>query len=151
MDIETLFEIDTKIAHNKLVYSFTYKNREMTKLRIMKMVKDVEDVLKTFHLDNVKNICFVFVINDVTIPSNFDFLEDLSRLFQKYKDVIKQKLNFTIVYSQNSIFNILFTAFQKYYHPIKPMYVCNSEDDVDICLKSKIEREKFPNVSNMVQ
>lgn len=151
MNIDALFKIDTKIAYNKLIYSFTYNNHEMTKLRIMKMVEDVEEVLKTFNLDNVKNVCFVFVINEVTIPSNFDFLKDLSCLFHKYKDVIKEKLKFTIVHSKNSIFNILFTSFKTYYHPIKPMYICNCEDDVNTCLKSKTEREKFPNISNMVQ
>ena len=150
MDIEELFNTKTGILNNKLVYTFTFKNCEITELRIMNSVKCMKDILDTLFIDKVKNVCFVFVIDEITIPSNYKYFKDFTSVFDKYQEIIKEKVRFTIIQSNSNIFQLLFSVFKQYYKPIKPMYVCSNEEDVKNCLKSKKEREKFKNVSDMI-
>ena len=123
MEIQEIFDTKTEIISNKLVYTFTLRNCEITQLRLLK---------------------------SITIPANYEYIKDLTEVFSEYEPIVKEKVKFSIIQSKSSIFQLLFSIFKKYYNPIKPMYVCHDEDDVQKCLSSKKDREKYQNVSDMI-
>jgi len=150
MEIQEIFDTKTEIIGNKLVYTFTLRNSEITQLRLLKSIECMHKILDTLFSENVKNVCFVFAIDNITIPANYECIKDLTEVFSEYEQIVKEKVKFSIIQSKSSIFQLLFSIFKKYYKPIKPMYVCNDEDDVQKCLSSRKDREKYQNVSDMI-
>ena len=150
MDIENLFDLDTKITQKRVVFKFTYTEISITELRMLKTIEMLKKVLDSFHKDEIKNICFVFVINSIKMPANMKLVKDFAATFHSYSDVINEKLDFTIIQSNNNIFKVFFSLFKMYYEPIKPLYMCESDEVTEKCLESKNERSKTANFSEMI-
>lgn len=150
MEIQELFHVNTYVSDNKLIYSFVYNNCDITDLRVMKTIESVKAILDTLYLDEVKNVCFVFIIDRITIPTNYILFKEFANTFKKYFDVIDAKLKFSIVQSSSNIFQMFFSTFKKFYEPIKPLYLCADEIETKHCIASKIKRAKFPNISSLL-
>lgn len=151
MEIQEIVDIESKIISKKLVYTFTLKNCEITQLRVLKTIECIKTILDTLFLEDVKNVCFVFVIDELIIPANYEYIKDLTDVFSRYEEIVKEKVKFSIIQSNSSVFQLLFSIIKKYYIPIKPLYVCSKNDDVVKCLSNKKEREKYQNVSDMIK
>jgi len=150
MEIENLFILDTKITQNRVVFKFTYTENSITELRMLKTIEMLKKVLDSFHKDEIKNICIIFVVNSIQMPANMKLVKDFAATFHSYSDVINQKLNFTIIQTNNKIFKVFFSLFKMYYEPIKPLYMSESDEVTEKCLESKIERSKTVNFSEMI-
>jgi len=151
MEIENLLNLETKILHNRIVFKFVYTEKPITELRMLKTIEIIKKVLDSFYRVEATNICFVFVINSITMPTNMKLIKDFAATFHAYSDVINKKLDFTIIQSNNKIFNLFFSLFKMYYEPIKPLYLCESNESTEKCLTSNNERSKVTNFSDMVK
>lgn len=150
MEIEDLFFLDTKIVENRVVFQFTYTETPVTELRMLKTIEMLKNVLNLFHNDEIKNICFVFIINSFQMPANMKLIKDFAGTFHSYADVINKKLDFTIIQSNNGLFKVFFSLFKMYYEPMKPLYMCENDGLTEKCLKSNNERDKTTNLSDMM-
>jgi len=150
MEIENLFALETKIINNRVVFKFTFTESEITELRMVKTIEMLKKVLDSFHRDEIKHICFVFVINSIRMPSNMKLIKDFASTFHSYSEVINEKLDFTIIQSSNNIFKMFFSLFRMYYDPIKPLYMSKDDATTEKCLDSKDERNNVANFVDMV-
>lgn len=150
MEIENLFNLETKILQNRVVFKFVYTETPITELRMLKTIEMMKVVLDSFHKEEVSNICFVFVINSIKMPINLKLIKEFASTFHAYGDVINQKLDFTIIQSNNNIFKLFFSLFKMYYEPIKPLYMCESDESTEKCLNSNDERSKVANFSDLM-
>jgi hypothetical protein len=151
MEIENLFNLETKISQHRVVFKFVYTETPITELRMLKTIEMMKKVLDSFHKEEVTNICFVFVINSIKMPTNMKLIKDFASTFHAYGDVINKKLDFTIIQSNNNIFKLFFSLFKMYYEPIKPLYLCENDESTEKCLVSNSERSKAANFSDMVK
>jgi hypothetical protein len=69
---------------------------------------------------------------------------------QSHLPLIDKKLGFTIIHNDTNVFKIFFKLFQKYYVPVKPLYLCKTDEDVHACLHDEEKRSSFPNILNML-
>ena len=151
MDIQSLLDLDTKISQNRVVFKLTYNGSLMTELRMLKTIDLMKSILESLYKEELKNVCFVFVVDTLEMPSNMKLIKDFASTFHPYAEIIDKKLDFTIIQSKNSIFKAFFSILKVYYKPIKPLYMCVSDESTDKCLVSKIERNKTTNFSDMIK
>ena len=150
MEIENLLNLNTIVKDNAVIYKFTYTNIDITDLRMLKTIQGVKQVLDSFYDKNIKRVYFIFAATEVSVPANFNLFKDFIKCFYSYGEILKKKLEFTIVQSNNSLFNIFFKLFEQHYTPVRPMYLCSNENETKKCLKDKKFRDKLPNISKMV-
>tara|TARA_Y100000389_G_C17347598_1_gene456668 strand:+ start:128 stop:586 length:459 start_codon:yes stop_codon:yes gene_type:complete len=151
MEIENLFDLDTKIVANKVVFKFVYTEKPITELRMLKTIEMMKNVLETFREKRINHVSFVFVINQIEMPTNMGLFENFASTFHSYTNIINQKLDFTIIQSNSRIFKLFFSLFKMYYEPIKPLYLCENDKSTEQCLESQDERNKVANFADMLK
>ena len=151
MDIQSLLDLDTTISQNRVVFKLTYNGSPMTELRMLKTIDLMRSILESLHKEEIKNVCFVFVVDSLEMPSNMKLIKDFASTFHPHTEVIEKKLDFTIIQSKNAIFKAFFSILKMYYKPIKPLYMCESDESTEKCLVSNIERNQTTNFSDMVK
>lgn len=151
MEIEDLFQLDTKIVKNRVVFKFVYLEKQITELRMLKTIETIKSVLESFRKKEIKHVSFVFIINQIELPANMNLIKDFASTFHSYAEIINEKLDFTIIQTNSSIFKLFFSVFKMYYEPVKPLYLCESDESTEKCLESKDERGKVANFSDMLK
>ena len=151
MEIEDLFHLETKIVKNRVVFKFIYTEKPITELRMLKTIGTMKTVLESFQKKEIGHVSFVFIINKIIMPSNMGLIKDFAATFHSYADIINQKLDFTIIQSNSTIFKLFFSFFKMYYEPIKPLYLSENDESTEKCLESKDERGKVTNFSDMLK
>lgn len=151
MDIDDLLILKTTIVAKRVVFKFIYTEKSITELRTLKTIELMEGVLKSLYKKEVTNVCFVFVVNSLEMTTKIKLFEQFASIFRLYTDIIKQKLDFTIVQTNNGIFKLFFSLFKMYYEPIKPLYMCEDDESVDRCLKDNSERKKKTDLSESIK
>jgi hypothetical protein len=149
MEIENLFNLETKILDNRVVFKFVYTEKPITELRMLKTIDLLKKVLDSFYKEEVKNVCLIFVIETIKMPTNMKLIKDFATTFHKYAQVIDEKLDFTIIQSNNNIFKLFFSLLKLYYEPIKPLYMSINNDTTQKCLMNDSERKKIANFSEL--
>ena len=150
MNVDNLVEIEPKIENGKLLIYFHTKNIEVTDLRLFKFLDDTKKLFSDFKNEQIKEFYFIFNIDELKIPTNFNMFKDFAEFFKQYEDLLMNKLVFTIVQCKNNIFKIFFSLFKKYYIPVKPLYLCANTDETHICLFDEEKRNNFPNICNLI-
>lgn len=151
MDIQSLLDFNTTVSQNRIVFSLTYNGKPITELRMLKTIDLVKTVLESLRKDEIENVCFVFIVDSFEMPSNMKLIKDFACTFHPYAEVIEKKLDFTIIQSKNAIFKAIFSILKLYYKPIKPLYMCESDESTEKCLMSNSERNQISNFSDMVK
>lgn len=151
MDIESLLDIKTEILQNRVVFRFTYDGKKITELRMLKTIEMMNAALETLYKDEIKNVCFVFVVSSLEMPTNVGVFKDFASVFVSHTNIIEKKLNFTIIQSDNKIFKLFFSILKMYYQPIKPLYMCEDSKSTENCLISSSERNKTANFSDVIK
>lgn len=151
MEIENLLDLESKIVANRVVFKFTFKEKPITELRMLKTTEMLKSVFESFNTQEIKHVCFVFVINKMKMPANLGLFKDFAKTFNDYSDVINEKLDFTIIQTNNGIFKMFFSLFRLYYVPIKPLYMCENDESTEKCLTNNNERNKVKNFSDMIK
>ena len=135
---ENFYNYKISIKNNMVVHEFITNNNEMTELRIIDFLEKTKQMIETFYEPKIKKICLIYNIENINfLPSNTQFIKKFSELFNNTRDVIKEKVEFTIIQSNSNIFNIFFNLFTKYYEPAKPLYLCKNNDETEKCLFNK--------------
>lgn len=151
MDIESFIEFKPYIERNKLIFLFTSNEIEITELRMLNFMKKIENAIKNIHHESIQKVYFIFDIEQLKIPTNFSFVKDFAKMMKSHESILSQKLEFTIVQTSNNIFRLFFNIFQKYYIPLKPLYLCKTNQESFSCLHEESERCNFPNILNMLK
>lgn len=150
MSIESFIDFEAKISKKKLIYTFTSNGNSITDLRVVAFIQKLTEILESLENEQIKEVYFVFDIDKLEIPSNFAFLQDFADSFKNKTELIKKKLMFTIVINKSNIFNLFFSLFKKYYHPIKPLYLCKDMKEMEVCLHENEKRDSFPNILSLI-
>lgn len=150
MSIESLFKTEVRIENRKIIYMLTAQGNDITELRMIQFINDIDTMLKTFYHKDVTNIHLVFVVKNVKLPSNFTLLDEFAQVFIKHRAIILEKLHFTVLQNENNLFRIFFTIFKKYYNPLKPLYLCKTDEEVQECLHNQEKRHEFNEIMNQL-
>ena len=112
MEIENLFDLETKIIAKRVVFKFVYTEKPITELRMLKTIEMVQKVLETFQEEQINHVSFVFVINKIEMPTNMGLFKNFASTFHSHANIINQKLDFTIIQSKSSIFKLFFSKIE---------------------------------------
>ena len=149
--IETFVTITPKIEHKKLIVYIVANNNEITELRIFKVIEELKSLFQQIKQNaKVNEFYLVFDITQFKIPTNFRIFSSVSDFLLESKSLIIDKLNFSVIQSENNIFKMFFSLFQKYYEPIKPLYLCRTTNDTSDCIHKPESRDNFPNICTML-
>jgi len=151
MSIEPLFKTEVRIENKKMLYILTSQGIAITELRMIQLINDIDTMFNTFHHKDVSNIHLVFVVKEINIPSNFTLLDEFAQVFIKHREIILDKLQFTVLQNENNLFRMFFALFKKYYNPLKPLYLCKNEDEVQDCLHDQAKRGQFHEIMNQLK
>ena len=150
MSIEPFIDFEAKISNKKLIYCFTANGNQITDLRVAVFIQKLKEIFESLENEQIKQVFFVFNIDQLVIPSNFIFLNEIGNAFRSKANLLKNKLLFTIVINKSNIFHLFFTLFKKYYEPVKPLYLCKDLDEMEVCLHDEKKRETFPNILTLI-
>lgn len=148
--LQNLFEIETNIENKMLCFFFRSQKVSVTELRLTKFIHDMKQVIETIYSNQIKNVCFIFDLNQLNLPSNFIQIKDFSDMLKSHEKILTEKLMFTIIQNKNNVFRIFFNLFKKYYYPVKPLYLCKDDEETCICLNDESKRSKFPNIQTLL-
>lgn len=151
MDIKSVLDLDTTISQNRVVFKLTYNGSPITELRMLKTNDLMKTILESFYKDEIERVCFIFVVDSLEVPSNMKLIKGFATTFHPHAEIIGKKLDFTIIQSKNAIFKVMLSILKMYYQPIKPLYLCESDESTEKCLVSNFERNQITNFSDMVK
>lgn len=149
MEIESLLDLESNIVSNRVIFKLTFKDAHITELRMLKTTELLKSVFESFKTTEIKRVCLVFVVNKIKMPANLSLFKNFAEAFNNYSEVINEKLDFTIIQTNNGVFRMFFSLFKMYYEPIKPLYMCENDEITTKCLMSNSERKKVKNFSDM--
>lgn len=150
MEIEKIATIKPVIRNGKLILFFEATGVPITDIRIMDFLNDSTKLAKDLYSDKIKEFYFVFNINKLKIPANFNVLKQYAGFLEKHKELLLGKLVYSVLQCDNNIFKMFFSLFKAYYVPIKPLYLCKSEDEVTKCFSDDTYRESLPNMDQLI-
>lgn len=151
MSIQSFIDFEAVIEQKKLIYRFTANGEAMTELRLVAFIQKLDQIINTLYDNKIKNVYFVFDIENLRIPSNFTLLSDFAKVFRNHEKVLTEKLMFTIIQNSTNVFLLFFRVFKKYYNPVKSLYLCLDSEQVNACLHDKEKRESFPNIISLIE
>ena len=151
MNVNSLVKIEPKIENNKLLIYFYAENMDVTNLRLIKFLDDCGKLFSDLYNDQIKEFYFIFNIDDLRIPTNFNLFKDFANFFKNHENLLMKKLKFTIVQCKNNIFKLFFSLFKQYYSPVKPLYLCCNLEETKDCIFTEETRNKYPNICNLLE
>ncbi len=151
MSIQSFIDFEAVIEQKKLIYRFTANGEAMTELRLVAFIQKLDQIINTLYDNKIKNVYFVFDIENLRIPSNFTLLSDFAKVFRNHEKVLTEKLMFTIIQNSTNVFLLFFRIFKKYYNPVKSLYLCLDAHQVNTCLHDEEKRNSFPNIISMIE
>ena len=150
MEVGNLVKIEPKIVNGTLLIYFHTQNMEITDLRLFKFLDDAKKLFSDLSTEQIKEFYFIFNIDELNIPANFNLFKDFANFFKQYEDLLMNKLVFTVIQCKNNIFKLFFSLFKKYYVPVKPLYLCSNVEETDLCIFDLEKRKSFPNICNLI-
>ena len=144
--ILSLFNITTKVENKIIYFIFDSTGVEYTELRMLQFINDYKIILDDLEDTRIKNVCFVFKLNNMKFPSNFVLVQEFANLFYPKMDLIIKKVNYSVILSNNKIFYMFFTLLKQFYRPIKPLYLCNTNDELNDIIENPENRIKYKNI-----
>ena len=151
MNVDNLVKFSPKIENNKLIIFFDAEYKDVTNLRLIKFLDELDKLFSDFYNDKIEDFYFVFNIDNLNIRTNFSLFKDFANFFKGHEELLLKKLKFTVIQCKNNIFKLFFSLFKQYYIPVKPLYLCSNFEEVQECLFNKEKRDKFPNICNLLE
>ena len=149
--IEEVFEIREEYQYNKLIVFINATGRKLTELRKLSFITKLDSYLCDLSKKDIHFFYFVFNLNKASIPTNFSFIRDFSKLLSKHQELIQYKLDFSVILYKSNLFYTFFSLFKKYYEPIKPLYLCQKYEDVLLCIHEPNKRKNFPEIVSKIK
>ena len=139
--VKDLLNLEIYTDKKKTIYKFIYTQIEITDLRMLKTVHKLKQVFQLMKT-TTNEIHFLFIVNNMIIPTNFAVFQPFCEVFYENKKNIVEKLNFTIIQLNNkNIVNIFLWLFKQYYTPEKQLYISYSNDETKLFLHDKEYRK----------
>ena len=137
MSIEPFFDTNIYIEKGTLICSFISNGKELTELRGLLFIKEMTAIMEKISTIKLNRVVFIFDVDKIVLPYNYELLKSYSEVFKNHKSVIKDKLGFTIIKSESNIFRIFIKLFKKFYTPIKPLYLCSTIEESLECIHNE--------------
>ena len=150
MEIDTFVTIKPVIQQGKLVIEFQGNNNAITELRVLKVADEIHKLLKELENEQIKEFYFCIKVDEVQLPTNFGYIEEIALSFKKYEDLMMEKLRFSVVECKNNLFRIFFSLFKKYYTPVKEIYLAKTPEEASKAIQDPNFRTSLPNISSML-
>ena len=132
--VKDLLKFEIYTQKKKTIYKFTYTEIEITDLRMLKTVHKLKQVFQLMKT-TTNEIHFLFIVNNMIIPTNFIVFKPFCEIFHENKKNIIDKLDFTIIQLDNkNIISIFLWLFKQYYTPEKQLYISCSNDETKLFL-----------------
>ena len=97
MEVGNLVKIEPKIVNGTLLIYFHTQNMEITDLRLFKFLDDAKKLFSDLSTEQIKEFYFIFNIDELNIPANFNLFKDFANFFKQYEDLLMNKLVFTVI------------------------------------------------------
>ena len=150
MNIEKIASITPEIKNKKLIITFSATGVPITDIRLMDFLNDSKKLAKDLDNTQINEFYFIFNIDKLKIPSNFNLFKQYASFLEEHKDLLMNKLVYSVLQCENNIFKMFFNLFKAYYIPVKPLYLCKNEKEVTQCLENESFRNSLPNMEKMV-
>lgn len=148
--IENLFLITPKINNKTLYYYFNSTGAEFTELRMIKFIEDFKIILNEIINEKIKKVSFLFVVDNMKIPSNFCLIKEFAEIFNEHMENIKQKVCFSVVQTDNNVFSMFFSLFKQFYKPYKPLYLCKNNEELEDIMNNPENRKNYKNILSVI-
>ena len=149
-NIENLFIITPKICNKTLYYFFKTTGLDFTELRMIKFINDFKIILEEINNEKIKKVSFLFIIDNMKIPSNFLLLKDFASIFDEHVENIKKKVCFSVVQTESNVFSMFFSLFKQFYRPYKPLYLCKNNSELEDIINNPENRKNYKNILNVI-
>lgn len=150
MNIEKIASISPEIKNKKLIITFSATGVPITDIRLMDFLNDSKTLAKDLYNTQINEFYFIFNIDNLKIPSNFNLFKQYASFLEEHKDLLMDKLVYSVLQCENNIFKMFFNLFKSYYVPVKPLYLCKNEEEVLKCFEDELFRNSLPNMEKMV-
>ena len=144
MSIESFFDYENLQKDDILICKFVANGKTITHLRTISFLEKMRETMLLFRQEKVSRCCLYFHVGKMKMPTNFNLLKEYSEIFKQNKDILEEKLQFTIIQSSNNVFRMFFKLFKQFYTPIKPMYLCKNDEQTENCLNHSDSRSNLP-------
>jgi|TARA_B100001059_G_C17769321_1_gene547473 hypothetical protein len=148
--IESFFDYDIRIENKMLIYSLVANGKDMTELRMIDFLDRMRQIMASFHDKKVTKVCLYFDVEKLKLPSNLHLIQEYSNIFKIHKEILTQKLEFTIIQTSNNVFHLFFSLFKQYYTPIKPMYLTKNHSETQSCIYDEAKRNHLDTLGNLL-
>ena len=133
MEIEKIATINPEIRNKKLIINFEATGVAITDIRLMDFLNDSKKLANDLKNEQIKEFYFVFNIDNLQIPSNFNLFKQYASFLEEHKDLLMGKLVYSVLQCKNNIFKMFFNLFKAYYVPVKALYLCKNSEEVQRC------------------
>jgi|MDTG01.5.fsa_nt_gb hypothetical protein len=148
--IESFFDYDIRIENKMLIYVFVANGKDMTELRMIEFLDRMRQIMASFHDKQVTKGCLYFDLEKLKLPSNLQLIQEYSNIFKTNQEILKKKLQFTIIQTSNNVFHLFFSLFKQYYVPIKPVYLTKNHSETQCCIYDEIMRNNLPTIGHLL-
>ena len=118
--------------------------------KFIEFLDRMRQIMASFHDKQVTKGCLYFDLEKLKLPSNLQLIQEYSNIFKTNQDILKKKLEFTIVQTSNNIFHLFFSLFKQYYTPIKPLYLTKNHSETQSCIYDTTMRNNLPPIGNLL-
>ena len=150
-NIESLFIITPKIANKTLYYYLKTTGVDFTELRMIKFINDFKIILEEIKNEKIKKVSFLFVIDNMKLPSNFCLIKEFAEIFDEHLEHIQKKVCFSVVQTESNVFSMFFSLFKKFYKPYKPLYLCKNEHELQDIMNHPENRHNYKEIVNIIK
>ena len=150
-NIEKIFKIDTQIENNIVYVIFNSTGCEYTELRMLDFINSYKKILQEIEDNRIKKVSFIFNLINMKIPTNFVLVKEFSQIFIPKMEVIKKKVIYSIIVTDSNLFYLFFPLLKKYYRPIKPLFICKDDNELQDIIQNPENRSKYKNILNDIK
>ena len=144
-EIADFVKIETNVKNGMVVITFTTLENSVTTLRILKFMNQLELLFADLKDPRIKSFSMIFNCKTITLIPQ-EHIMDIIKFLKQYKQLFKEKTKCTAVIVNNLIKTPFEMLMNKFYEPIKPLFICSSIDECNKYIlmdESSSEYEKF--------
>lgn len=151
LEIESIVDIEPRVENGELIFYFTGKNVEYTKLRMLNLIEQFDQCLESLKDDRISHCYFIFDLNPLQSITELYNIKELADVFYKHRPTIKQKVKFSVICWQSNYFMMFFNLFKQYYYASNPVYLTSTADEALDCIFNEKSRDKYTNLSEKLE
>ena len=113
MNIDCFFDKKIYIENNIIICSYISNGNELTELRLLFFLEEFKKIIKDLYDKKIKKFVLIYDVDKLPIPTNFEifkkyFTKDFAQIFKDNVKLLEEKLLFTIIKSESTLFHTFF-------------------------------------------